>query len=48
MNFTAKTKGSYGVDTGNLFFAEVTNKRGDDGLWVNNCCILEPSDHGIL
>ncbi|KAM3195930.1 hypothetical protein ACQJBY_071873 [Aegilops geniculata] len=45
MNFTAKTKGSYGVDTGNLFFAEVAYTRGDGGLTVNSCCILEPSDH---
>uniref|UniRef100_A0A8I6X1G7 DUF3615 domain-containing protein n=1 Tax=Hordeum vulgare subsp. vulgare TaxID=112509 RepID=A0A8I6X1G7_HORVV len=47
MNFTAKTKGAYGVDNGNLFFAEVKYNRGDDGLTVNCCCILEPSDHGL-
>ncbi|XP_044352580.1 uncharacterized protein [Triticum aestivum] len=48
MNFTAKTRGSYGVDTSNLFFAEVKYNRGDDGLTVNSCCILEPSSyHGL-
>ncbi|XP_044971774.1 uncharacterized protein LOC123439093 isoform X1 [Hordeum vulgare subsp. vulgare] len=48
MNFIAKAKGSYGVDIGNLFFAEVKYMRGDDGLTVNSCCILEPSDdHGL-
>ena len=50
MNFTAKTKGSDGFDTGsdNVFFAEVTYVRGDDKVVVNCCCIVKPFDNGIL
>ncbi|CAM0879580.1 unnamed protein product [Alopecurus aequalis] len=48
MNFTAKTKGSDGFDTGsdNLFFAEVTCVSGDDGYVVNCCCMVKPFDNG--
>jgi hypothetical protein len=49
MNFTAKTKGSDGLDAGsdNLFFAEVTYGLGDKILTVNCCCIVNPFDNGI-
>ncbi|CAM0879584.1 unnamed protein product [Alopecurus aequalis] len=48
MNFTAKTKGSDGFDTGsdNLFFAEVTCQRGDGRFVVNCCCMVKPFDNG--
>ncbi|CAM0879578.1 unnamed protein product [Alopecurus aequalis] len=45
-NFTAKTKGSDGFDTGNIFFAEVTYVSGDDKSMVNCCCMVKPFDNG--
>jgi hypothetical protein len=50
MNFTAKTKGSDGSETGsdNLFFAEVTYELGVAAVAVTCCCMVKPSDNGIL